>query len=142
MTDPAAARPKTDLAARYGRRTTNRRPLVVLAVAAVAAAGLAWLLWAALFHASPPVASRLLTSKVTSPTSVTAVIEVERSRDVAATCRVQAKAPDFAIVGETTVTVPAGTPRRQTVRAVVTTQRPATAAVLIGCTTPDSERPR
>ncbi len=142
MTDPAAARPKTDLAARYGRRTTNRRPLVVLAVAAVAAAGLAWLLWAALFHASPPVASRLLTFEVTSPTSVTAVIEVERSRDVAATCRVQAKAPDFAIVGETTVTVPAGTPRRQTVRAVVTTQRPATAAVLIGCTTPDSERPR
>lgn len=142
MTDPAAADRAADLDARYGRRASPRQPLVVAAIAVVAAAGLAWLLWVAIWHSSPPVASRLLTFEVTSPTSVVAVIEVERSEDVVASCRIQAKSADFAIVGESTLTVPADAPRRQTLRAVITTQRPATAAVLVGCTTPHSTRPR
>ncbi len=141
MTDPAAADRATDLDARYGRRTGRRRLPVVAAVVVVAGAGLTWLLWVAVWHSNPPVASRLLTFEVTSPTSVVAVIEVERSEDVVASCRIQAKSADFAIVGESTLTVPADAPRRQTLRAVITTQRPAT-AVLVGCTTPHSTRPR
>jgi hypothetical protein len=142
VTDPAAPDRTAALDQRYGRRTSRRRPVAVAAVVVVAVAGLAWLLWAAVWHSNPPVASRLVSFEVTSSTSVVAVIEVERTEDVVATCRVQAKSADFAIVGETTLTVPADAPRRATVRAVVTTQRPATAAVLVGCTTPDTPRPR
>ena len=142
MTDPAALPRTTDLAARYGRRTTRRRPLVVVAVAVVAAAGLGWLLWVAYVHSTPPVTSRLLGFEVLSPTAVTATIEVQRTEEVAASCRVQAKSADFAIVGETTVTVPADAPRRQVLRTEISTQRLATAAVLVGCTTADAHRPR
>jgi hypothetical protein len=142
VTDPAAVDRTTDLAARYGRRTKGRRPMVIAAVAILAAGGLAWLLWVALAHSSPQVTSRLLGFEVVSPTAVTASIEVERTEDVAASCRVQAKSADFAIVGETTVTVPADAPRRQVLEASITTQRPATAAVLVGCTTAESHRPR
>jgi Domain of unknown function (DUF4307) len=129
------------LAARYGRRTPLRRPAVI-AVALLAAAGIGWLIWVAVAHSSPPVASRLLSFSVDSPTAVSATIQVERTEDVEASCRLQAKATDFAIVGETTVKVPADAPRRQTMRVTITTQRPATAAVLVGCTTPGSGRPR
>jgi hypothetical protein len=137
VTDPLATR----YGRPHGRRTPLRRPAVI-AVALLAAAGIGWLIWVAAAHSSPPVASRLLSFSIDSPTAVSATIQVERTEDAEASCRLQAMAADFAIVGETTVRVPADAPRRQTVRVTITTQRPATAAVLVGCTTPGSGRPR
>jgi hypothetical protein len=115
--------------------------LIIGVVAVVAAAGLAWLLWAALAGSNPPVTSRLLGYEITSPTSAKATIQVDRTKSVEASCRLQAKAADFSIVGELTLTVPADSPRKQTVPATLTTQRAATSVVLIGCTTSDSPRP-
>ncbi len=39
------------------------------------------------------------------------------------------------------MTVPADSPRQQTLAATLTTQRAATSVVLVGCTTADSHRP-
>ena len=130
------------LAARYGRRPTRRSPALIAVIAVLAAAGLAWVIWVAVENSTPPVSSRLLSFTIDSPTTLSATIQVDRTEDTEASCRVQAKATDFAIVGETTVRVPANSPRRQAVRVTITTQRPATAAVLVGCTTPGSARPR
>ena len=134
------------LAARYGRRRgagpVRRRRAVIATAAVFAVAGLTWLIWVALANATPPVSSRLESYRVESATAVRATIRVDRTEDSIATCRVQAKSADFAIVGEVTVTVPADAPREQTLDVRITTQRPATAAVLVGCTTPGSGRPR
>jgi len=115
--------------------------LIIGLAAVLAVAGLAWLLWAAVIGANPPVTSRLLAFKVVSETQVTATVQVDRSKPVEASCRIQAKAADFSIVGELTLTVPADSPRQQTLPATLTTQRTATSVVLIGCTTADSHRP-
>lgn len=134
---------RTDLATRYGRRRgRGRRPLMLGIIGVLALAGLVWLGWAAFEQANPPVASRLLTFQITSPTTATATIEVERRDDVEAACRLQAKAADFSIVGEVTVTVPAEAPRRQTLSTTLTTQRDATSVVLVGCSTAGSPRLR
>ena len=131
----------TDLDARYGRGRRSRRPLIIAVVAVVAAAGLAWLAWAAIIGSNPPVTSRLLRFEVTSATSAKATIQVDRTKSVEANCRLQAKSADFSIVGELTLTIPADSPRHQTLPATLTTQRSATSVVLIGCTTADSHRP-
>lgn len=145
MTDPRPAAPtgsrSAALDARYGRTGGGRKPLVYGVVGALALVALVWLLWAALIQSNPPVSSRLLGFRITSPTSATATIQVDRTKSVEAQCRVQAKAADFSIVGEITVTVPADSPRQQAVDATLTTQRAATAVVLVGCTTADAHRP-
>jgi hypothetical protein len=133
---------RTDLAARYGRPSRGRKALVLAIVSVLALIGLVWLLWVAFVQSNPPVASRLQAFKVTSPTTATATIQVERTRNVEASCRLQAKAADYSIVGEVTLTVPADSPRRQTLDATLTTQRDATSVVLVGCTTADAHRPR
>ncbi|HET6294527.1 MAG TPA: DUF4307 domain-containing protein [Kribbella sp.] len=137
MTDPSA----TDLDARYGRRARGRRPLVLGVIGTVVLIALVWLLWVAFVQSNPPVSSRLLGFKITSDTTATATIQVDRSKSVDADCRLQAKAADFSIVGEITVTVPAASDRRQTLDATLTTQRAATSVILVGCTTADSHRP-
>ena len=146
MTDPYPTDPRgggpTDLAARYGRTGPRRRPLLFGVAGLLAVGGLAWLVWVAFVQSTPTVASRLVSFDVTSATSVSATLEVERTADVAAVCRLQAKAEDFAIVGEVTVTVPADGPRRRSLTTTLTTQRRATAVVLVGCTTEDSRRAR
>jgi hypothetical protein len=133
---------RTDLAARYGRPSRVRRALVVGVVGVLALTGLVWLLWVAFIQSNPPVASRLQAFKITSETTATATILVERTKNVEASCRLQAKAADYSIVGEVTLTVPADSPRSQTLQATLTTQRDATSVVLVGCTTADSHRPR
>lgn len=146
MTDPHQAvhigSGRTDLAARYGRPSRVRRALALGIVGVVALTGLVWLLWVAFIQSNPPVASRLQAFKITSPTTATATIQVERTKSVEASCRLQAKAADYSIVGEVTLTVPADSPRSQTLKATVTTQRNATSVVLVGCTTADAHRPR
>jgi hypothetical protein len=129
------------LDARYGRTGRNRRVLLIAGVAVVAVVGLVWLLWAAFIASNPPVSSRLIGFKIESATTATATIQVDRGKSVQAQCRLQAKAADFSIVGELTVTVAPDSPRQQTVDATVTTQRGATAVVLVGCTTADAHRP-
>jgi hypothetical protein len=138
LTDPSA----TDLDARYGRTRRARRPLVLGIIGTLALTGLVWLLWVAFVQSTPPVSSRLLGYTITSPTSATATIQVDRDKDVEASCRLQAKAADFSIVGEVTLTIAADSPRRQSLEATLTTQRDATAVVLVGCTTADAHRPR
>jgi uncharacterized protein DUF4307 len=138
LTDPSA----TDLDARYGRTRRGRRPMILGIVGVLALTGLVWLLWAAFVQSTPPVSSRLLGFTITSPTSATATIQVDRSKNVEANCRLQAKAADFSIVGEVTLKVPADSPRRQSLDATLTTQRDATAVVLVGCTTANAHRPR
>ncbi|WP_328328223.1 DUF4307 domain-containing protein [Kribbella sp. NBC_00382] len=129
------------LDARYGRTGPSRRVLLIAGVAVVAVIGLVWLMWAAFISSNPPVSSRLIGFKIESATSASATIQVDRSKSVEAQCRLQAKAADFSIVGEVTVTVSPDSPRQQTVDAKVTTQRAATAVVLVGCTTADAHRP-
>jgi hypothetical protein len=132
----------TDLAARYGRPSRGRKLLLLGIVGVLALTGLVWLLWVAFVQSNPPVASSLQGFKITSPTTATATIQVERTKNVEASCRLQAKAADYSIVGEVTVTVPADSPRRQTLKPTLTTQRNATSVVLVGCTTADAHRPR
>jgi hypothetical protein len=137
LTDPSA----TDLDARYGRSSRTRKPLVYGLVGLLAVIALIWLLRVAFISSTPAVSSRLLAFSITSDTSATATIQVDRRKSVEASCRLQAKAADFSIVGELTLTVPADSPRQQTLPATLTTQRTATSVVLIGCTTADSPRP-
>lgn len=142
MTESSPAGPPTDLDARYGRGRRPWRPVVVGVVALVVLTGLVWLGWAAWVQSNPPVTSRLQGFEVVSPTTAKATIAVDRSKSVEASCRLQAKAADFSIVGELTVTIPADSPRHQSLPVTLTTQRSATSVVLIGCTTADAHRPR
>jgi hypothetical protein len=141
VTESASA-PPTDLDARYGRGRRSRRPLIIGVAALVVLAGLVWLGWAAWVQSNPPVTSRLDGFQVVSATKATATIQVDKTKPVEASCRVQAKAADFSIVGELTVTVPADAPRHQSLPVTLTTQRSATSVVLVGCTTATSHRPR
>lgn len=145
MTDPHPAvrigSTSATLDARYGRTGRSRRVLMLGIVGTLALVALIWLLWVAFIQSNPPVSSRLLGFKIASPTSATATIQVDRSKAVEAQCRLQAKAADFSIVGELTVTVAPDSPRQQSIDATLTTQRAATAVVLVGCTTADAHRP-
>ncbi|MEV0789302.1 DUF4307 domain-containing protein [Kribbella sp. NPDC050459] len=142
MTESSAASPPSDLNARYGRSGRSRRPLLIGVVGVIALSGLAWLIWVAWVQSNPPVTSQLQGFEIDSPTSVKATVKVDRSKSVAANCRLQAKAADFSIVGEVTLTVPADAPRHQVLPVTLTTQRSATSVVLVGCTTADQHRPR
>jgi hypothetical protein len=137
----ADAGTKAVLDARYGRTGRSRRLLLLAGITVVAVVGLVWLLWAAFIASNPPVSSRMIGFQIVSPTSATATFQVDRSKSVEAQCRLQAKAADFSIVGELTVTVAPDSPRQQNVDATLTTQRGATAVVLVGCTTADAHRP-
>ncbi|MDX2971365.1 DUF4307 domain-containing protein [Kribbella solani] len=132
----------TDLNARYGKPARSRRPLVIGGLGVLALTALVWLVWVAWIQSNPAVTSQLQGFEIVSPTSAKATIKVERSKSEEASCRVQAKAADFSIVGEVTVTVPADSARHQTLPVTLTTQRSATSVVLVGCTTPTQHRPR
>lgn len=136
-----AANPTADLNARYGRAGRSRRPLVIGGLGIVVLAGLVWLVWAAWVQSNPAVTSQLQGFDIVSATSAKATMTVDRTKSVEASCRLQAKAADFSIVGELTVTVPADAPRHQVLPVALTTQRSATTVVLVGCTTADQHRP-
>lgn len=136
-----AANPTADLNARYGRAGRRRRPLVIGGLGIVVLAGLVWLVWAAWVQSNPAVTSQLQGFDIVSATSAKATMTVDRTKSVEASCRLQAKAADFSIVGELTVTVPADAPRHQVLPVALTTQRSATTVVLVGCTTADQHRP-
>ncbi len=142
LTEPSPTSPTPDLDARYGRSGRSRRPVVIGALGVLVLVGLTWLLWVAFVQSNPPVTSRLQGFEITSPTTAKATVQVDRTKSIEASCRLQAKAADFSIVGEITLTVPADSPRHQSLPATITTQRAATSVVLVGCTTPENHRPR
>ena len=128
----------TDAAERLRRRYPKPRvprPLMVGLISVGVVIGLTWLVWTALLHSRPIAAGHIQSFEITSDSSVSVTIAVER-RDpsVPVTCRVLAQALDFQPVGEQQVPVPAASDRVVEVTAAFTTLRRATAVVVKGCT--------
>jgi hypothetical protein len=127
----------TDAAERLRRRYPKPRvprPLMVGLIGVGVVLGLTWLVWTALLHSRPIVAAQVQTFEITSDSSVSVTLSVER-RDpvVPVTCRVLAQAVDFQPVGEQEVPVAASSNRVVDVNLVITTLRRATAVVVKGC---------
>lgn len=130
MSDAAAAR----LRRRYPPPRLPRPALVVL-IALGTAVALSWLVWAALFHATPAVTADVPAFTINSDTSMSVTITVQRpDPSVAATCRVIAQATDFQPVAEAEVSVPASTVELANIPVELTTLRRATSASVSGCT--------
>jgi hypothetical protein len=126
---PAGARPVD----RYGAPRPWARPLTIGLASLLAVTGLAWLLWAGLYHATPPVSWQLRGFQVRNEAAVTATIDIRREPGVAVVCLLKAQAADHFVVGERQVRVPPG-PRQALTRTYrIETERPATNAVLDGC---------
>jgi hypothetical protein len=126
---------------RYGAPAPWRRPALIAASVVVLLAFGGWLVWATVSEATPDVESELIGFDTVDEHSSTAEIRVTfGSDDVVATCKLRAYAEDHTVVGELTFTAEpdTGTRYEQTVR----TERLATAVELVGCTTPDQQRPR
>ncbi len=136
--------PGSALDERYGRRagSPRRRRLVWAGAAAAVALAVAGLVWLALLQARPVVTSRLLGWDVDSPSTVSVRAEVTLREGVPATCFLQARASDSAVVGRVSVTVPAGAQRQVLLDQRIVTERPAAAAELVGCTASGQARPR
>lgn len=111
------------------------RPVLVGLVALGAAVALGWLVWAALFHASPAVTADVPAFTINSDTSMSVTITVQRpDPSVPATCRVIAQATDFQPVAEAEVPIPASTVELANIEVQLTTLRRATSASVSGCT--------
>ena len=137
---PAVAPPARP-AGRYGDAVSPRRRRVGLALIAVGAgAALAYLLWAGLYHATPPVRGGLVGYEVTDR-SATVRVEVIKEADATAVCRVRAQDSDHVTVGSAEARVgPPEHGERSVVEIVVpTTARPVNGE-LRGCVLAD--RPR
>jgi hypothetical protein len=127
---------------RYGAPSRRRQRAVVIGSAVLGVVALAWLAWAVWFQSTPQVQSKLQTFAVLDAHEVSATVYVRLgSDDVKASCLLRAYAEDHAVVGELdfSVTGRAGT---RTVERDFRTERGATTVDLVGCTTPDQERPR
>lgn len=129
--------PATDLSERYGAPAPWRRTALVAGVAVLAVAFVGWVTWAAWFHGTPAVESDLTGYDVAGEHSAVAVVEVGLEEGADASCRVRALAEDHSVVGELAFTPSDG---RNEVE--VRTERRATSVELVGCTTPDQQRPR
>jgi len=99
----------------------------------LAAVGLTWLLWAALYHATPPVSAQLRAFHVRGDGVVAATIDVRREPGTAVVCLLEAQAADHFVVGERQVRLPAGAQETLTRTYRIETERPATNAVLDSC---------
>ena len=86
---------------------------------------------------SGPRGSDLAGYDIAGEHAATAVVEVSLDEGVDASCRVRALAEDHSIVGEL-----AFTPTDGRNEVDVRTERRATSVELVGCTTPDQQRPR
>ena len=136
------------LAERYGTASRGRRYLVLGACAAVVVTFLGWLAWTTVVHATPDVGSQLVSFDVLDEHTVTAVVQVELSDDLAeelrdggsaASCTLRAFAEDHSTVGELRWTPgPASGREELTIR----TERRATSVEGVGCTAQGQPRPR
>ena len=127
----------TDLAERYGGPSPVRRRLGVVVIAFVVTVMAGWLVWTALFHATPPVDSDLVAYDVVDENRATAVVTVALEDGVVASCTLRALADDHSTVGELAFE-PVDGRNDVTVR----TERLATTVTLIGCTAPGQPRAR
>ena len=118
---------------RYGAPRPWARPLAIGFTVLLALAGISWLLWAGLYHSQPAVSAQLRAFSVLDGRTVSATIDVEREAGVAATCLLEAQAADHFVVGERQVDIPAGPQEALTLTYRIQTERPATNAVLDGC---------
>jgi hypothetical protein len=125
------------LAERYGAPSGRGRTVAAVVVGLVGATFLAWVAWVTWFHGTPQVTSELVGWEVTGEHAATATVDVSLADGVDATCRLQARADDHAVVGAVAFTPVDG---RNTVQ--VRTERRASAVEQIGCTAPGQERPR
>jgi len=127
----------TDAAERLRRRYPPPRlprPVLVGLVVLAAGVGLAWLIWAALAHATPAVSAQVSSFDITSDTSITVTMTVQRSdTSVPATCRVIAQSTDFQPVAEQEVAVQPSTVKLADIKLELTTLRRATSASVSGC---------
>jgi hypothetical protein len=107
------------------------RPVLAVLVAAGAALGLGWLIWAALFHATPAVAGQMSGFRVVSDTEIVVTLTVDRHDPAQpVSCRVLAQGEDLTPVGEQQVEVPAAEARVVNTQVkLVTLRRALTAAV-------------
>ncbi|GAA4116071.1 hypothetical protein GCM10022215_15530 [Nocardioides fonticola] len=129
------------LSERYGTPSPWRRRGIAAVVAAFVAAFACWLAWTTWIHANPQVSSELLGFTVEGEHAVTARVAVDVSDGVdptTARCLLRAYAEDHNTVGEFTFTPAEGSGRyTETIR----TERRATSADVVGCTTPDQNNP-
>jgi len=108
---------------------------------------LGWLGWAAFVHADPQVSSDLVRFSIDDEHSATAEVDVRLDGDLGpgavATCTLRALADDHVVVGELSFDVDgAMLADGSRLERVVRTDRRATSVDLVGCTTPDQQRPR
>lgn len=128
-----------ELAQRYGVASPLRRRAVIATAGVVSVAFLAWLAWAAWAQSTPQVTSSLIGWTVTDDHQVVATLNVDVRKGVSgAKCLLRASAVDHSVVGEAYFYVATSGRFSQKVR----TERRATAVELVGCTTPDQNRPR
>ena len=135
--------PDSSLADRYGAPSRARQRVVIAASGVLGVVFAAWLGWTALFHGDPEVSSDIVTWSIEDEHTATAEVDVRLSDDAEATCVLRAYAEDHTVVGEVSFQVDAaalenGSRLDQEIR----TERRATSVELVGCTTPDQQRPR
>jgi len=135
VTEPAP--PRSDLAQRYAAPAPWRRQALIGVVALVSVVFLGWVVWIVWVHGTPAAESELIGFDVESDSSAVAHVAVQLEEGVIASCRVRAFAEDHTTVGEVSFT-----PQQGRNDVGVRTERRATSIELIGCTTPDQQRPR
>ncbi len=111
--------------------------MLIGAVAVLAVVFVGWVAWIAWVNATPSVESELLGFEVESDGAVQARVVVRLEDGVVASCRVTAFADDRTTVGEVSFT-----PEQGRNDVTVRTDRRATSVELVGCSTPDQQRPR
>jgi len=125
---------------RYGSPSRGARRAVVIGSGLLGVVALAWLAWVTFVHATPQASSALVSWSTVDDHEVAVRIDVRLADGVdpsQATCTVRAVAEDHTVVGEARFT-PVDGVNQVSVR----TERRATSAESLGCTTPDQSRPR
>lgn len=133
----------TPPAGRYG--SPRRGRLLVAALGGlVAVSFLGWLAWSTYAWSTPQVTSELISWRVAGPSGATAQVNVHLQKaGVVASCTLRAYAADHTVVGERVFSVPGPDDTGSgTLTMSIRTERTATSLDLIGCTTPDQNRPR
>lgn len=121
------------IARRYPPRRTPSWAWIPLA-AALAAVGLSWLVWTAWIGANPPVSARISSFQVTSDTSVSAVVTVQRpDPTLRVRCTVVAKAVSYETVGQLPLELAASDTTLLDVPVTLRTFKRATTVDLDGC---------
>lgn len=103
-----------------------------------------WLAWTAWFHGTPDATSALVRWEDVSDSQVDVTFDVVLSEGVEAQCRVEAYDRGHVAVGSAVVVVPTeqGAADGGRISTTIRTTTRATAVELVGCTTPDQQRPR